>query len=318
MAINLGKLSEKFREEDIEWRVQQAGAGNSKPWALIIPYITSRAIQQRLDDVCGLGNWKNEFKASPCGKGYLCGISIKIDNEWVTRWDGAELGGNGGIDPVKTTISNSMKRTGVQWSIGRYLYQFDTVFADCEYCDSRFKAQEGWTYQYSKGKSGKEDIKFQWKAKPLPKWAKPTTPEDIQGFADGIEQAADTTELKRAFNYAYHLATSENDAEMLAHFTALKDAAKAKFAEQENAIREEISAVAVAKINAQIDIIMSSPNAAVVATQVKLAMAVVGQIISPEEQANGIALITLAQKERLEELEQEAIALKQKMNNKQG
>jgi len=88
MSNQLAKLAKKFPEEDIEWRIQQCGqGGNNNYWAMIIPYITNRAIMQRLDDVVGPGQWKNEFKATPCNTGYQCGISIKVKDEWVTRWD---------------------------------------------------------------------------------------------------------------------------------------------------------------------------------------------------------------------------------------
>jgi len=122
--MDLSKLKEPFGKDEVEWRVQQLGKNNGKCWALLVPYIQNRAIQNRLDEVCGPENWKNDFMPGPDG-GVLCGISIKIKNEWITKWDGAE---NTDIEPVKGGLSDSMKRAAVQWGMGRYLYELDPMF----------------------------------------------------------------------------------------------------------------------------------------------------------------------------------------------
>lgn len=84
---------------------------------------------ERLDEVAGPGNWKNEFKPW-VGNSQLCGISIRNPDtgEWVTKWDGSE---STDVEPVKGGLSASMKRAAVQWGIGRYLYNLDTQFAEC-------------------------------------------------------------------------------------------------------------------------------------------------------------------------------------------
>ena len=124
MPIDLTGLSAFFDSSDIEWKPIAVSKRTGK--ALAAAYITSRAIQQRLDDVCGPGGWRNEFAAGP-GGGVLCGISIRIEREgsdgveteWVTKWDGAE---NTDVESVKGGLSNAMKRAASQWGIGRYLY----------------------------------------------------------------------------------------------------------------------------------------------------------------------------------------------------
>jgi hypothetical protein len=119
-------LQKPFPAEDIEWRVQRVvktGKGNK---AVVLAYVTNRAIQNRLDEVFGIGNWKNEFKEWR-DTGVLCGISVKIDGEWVTKWDGAE---ETRIEAVKGGFSGAMKRAAVQWGIGRYLYNLEETWVD--------------------------------------------------------------------------------------------------------------------------------------------------------------------------------------------
>ena len=50
------KLQLPFPPEDIEWRAQSSGFGTNGAWALIMPYVTNRAIQERLDQTFGIMN----------------------------------------------------------------------------------------------------------------------------------------------------------------------------------------------------------------------------------------------------------------------
>jgi hypothetical protein len=119
--MELKKLKAPFPANDVEWRLKTAGKNGKGPWAMLLPYITNRAIMNRLDEVVGPENWKNYFEPGPSG-GTMCGLSIRIDNEWITKWDGAQ---ETDIEPVKGSFSDSMKRAAVQWGIGRYLYYLD-------------------------------------------------------------------------------------------------------------------------------------------------------------------------------------------------
>ena len=156
--MDLRKLSEPFPAKDIEWRVSRAGEKNGKAWARVLAYVTNRAIMDRLDSVAGIENWRNEYTAAPSG-GVLCGISVRIGDEWVTKWDGAE---NTDIESVKGGLSGSMKRAAVQWGIGRYLYSLTEDFAVISDNGSH----------YQPGKQGKYPA-FKWDPPKLPTWAVP-------------------------------------------------------------------------------------------------------------------------------------------------
>jgi hypothetical protein len=122
MPPDLTRLSAPFFAEDVEWK--PGATTRDKTKGLAMAYISSRAVQDRLDEVCGPDGWKNEFKQAPEG-GVLCGISIRVvredgTTEWITKWDGAE---NTDVEAVKGGLSNAMKRAAVQWGIGRYLYR---------------------------------------------------------------------------------------------------------------------------------------------------------------------------------------------------
>lgn len=156
VKMYLKDLSEPFPEDDIEWRVGMSGESRGRIWAIVLPYVTNRAIQDRLDNVVGAHNWQNAYVVLPGFEGILCGLSIRIENQWITKYDGAE---KTDIEPVKGALSNSMKRAAVQWGIGRYLYnlplnQFAIVRENGRYT-SKIK-----------------DKKYRWDPPSLPEWAK--------------------------------------------------------------------------------------------------------------------------------------------------
>jgi hypothetical protein len=301
--MNLLKLADKFEARDIEWRVQQSGKTRDNLWALVIPYITNRAIMQRLDDVCGPNAWKNEFIASPCGKGYQCGISIKIGDEWITRWDGAETTGNGGIDPVKSTMSNSMKRAGVQWGIGRYLYRLETTFTKAAYCDARKDCAEGWVYQYVNKKGDQAAYGMQWMIPELPTWSVPTTQADINNYLAEINKAETIEQLKKAFKYAYNLAESEQDPQLMGKFTEAKNKVKQSILKGESEKLELESNQAVKFVQDQIKLFKTLTNESVLNGQFKLSLASAGKIQDPEVQNKAIVALNKAKAETLKALQ---------------
>lgn len=54
------ELARPFAPEDLEWRIQVTS--KDKTSGLAIPYVTNRAIQDRLDEVVGPENWYNDYK----------------------------------------------------------------------------------------------------------------------------------------------------------------------------------------------------------------------------------------------------------------
>lgn len=195
--MDLARLTEPFPAEDIEWRVSRSGVGSNGIFCLVLAYITARAIQKRLDDVCGPENWRvEEPRMIDVGKpAFAVGISIRIGDEWVTKWDCAEPTN---IEPAKGGFSGAMKRAGAQWGIGRYLYRLDETFADVQ------ERSGGRRWNYAKDKSSGQV--YYWKTPDLPGWALPKDP-DIEVSAGELQ------ELKQAWRSKF-CANSKNPAEL--------------------------------------------------------------------------------------------------------
>ncbi|MCP3924504.1 MAG: recombinase [Desulfobacterales bacterium] len=159
--MDLQQLREPFKAEDVEWRIGRDGTKkDGNIWAMALCYVTNRAIMDRLDDVCGPGMWKNHYEKAPDG-GILCGISIKIEDEWVTKWDGAA---STQIEAVKGGLSGAMKRAGVQWGIGRYLYNLESTFV---------KINAGGQNSGCHIAKDKKRTYYKWDTPQLPAWALP-------------------------------------------------------------------------------------------------------------------------------------------------
>ena len=125
--MDLERLRRPFPENEIKWRVGATNVGNDgkpkwgdKPLGIPLAYIDARAVEDRLDDVCG-ALWQRRYP----DKG-LCEIGLKIGSEWVWRANGA---GETDFEGEKGQYSDAFKRAAVSWSVGRYLYNLKYEWA---------------------------------------------------------------------------------------------------------------------------------------------------------------------------------------------
>jgi hypothetical protein len=172
------KLAEPFAANEIEWRVQSSGkTRDGRPWVRVLAYVDNRAIMERLDAVCGIAGWKNEYREL-AGSGITCGLSIRVPRmalnsapgapaevayEWITKWDGAD---KTDIESTKGGLSNAMKRAAVQWRVGRYLYNLEEGYAII--VDRGTHGAE-----YLKANPQKHGDALYWRPPVLPGWALP-------------------------------------------------------------------------------------------------------------------------------------------------
>jgi hypothetical protein len=163
MCEYLKALQRPFPASDIEWRVDHARQTRNGNQALVLAYVTNRAIMERLDEVFGIAGWKNEFSEWR-DKGVLCTISCKVENEWIAKADGAD---ETNIESTKGGFSASMKRAAVQWGIGRYLYNLESTWVPI--------MDRGQNYINTQVKVGQEKqwVKGYWDTPRLPSWALP-------------------------------------------------------------------------------------------------------------------------------------------------
>lgn len=107
-------LRAPFRDEDVFWRIDRSFG----QWARVLCYLDARAVMDRLDAAVGAGNWQDSYAETASGKN-ICTLSIRVDDHWVRKSDGA---GNTNIEGDKGGLSDAFKRAAVKWGIGRHLY----------------------------------------------------------------------------------------------------------------------------------------------------------------------------------------------------
>jgi hypothetical protein len=123
------RLEKPFKSNEVKWRITATFERDGGLQGVAAPYLDSRAIQKRLDNVIGHGNWQNAFTAQALGKdnAFICTISIynAERREWISKSNGA---GNSNIEPIKGGLSDALKRAASMWGIGRYLYDFGITY----------------------------------------------------------------------------------------------------------------------------------------------------------------------------------------------
>ena len=117
--IKIENLSKPLDIDQIEFRVQSINKGG---YATMLAYKDARVDMRRLDDVCTPLGWQRDHKEV---KGVVyCGIGIKSDDGIVWKWD---AGTESMAEKQKGEASDSFKRAGFNWGIGRELYGYPSI-----------------------------------------------------------------------------------------------------------------------------------------------------------------------------------------------
>lgn len=136
-TVNLLKeLTAVFPVEQLKWRIISVFEKENKLQGIIAPYIDSRNLMNRFDNVLGC-NWSCDYKIINCNSltAVECTISVNTAEGRIARADIADIDmnssfGNGSI--LKSGYSNSFKRAAVAWGVGRYLYSLGNFFVPIE------------------------------------------------------------------------------------------------------------------------------------------------------------------------------------------
>lgn len=142
------RLKAPFPRKDLEWRV--GPVSRDKASGMMLPYVTARAVMDRLDEVVGPTGWYDEVHAveRAGSKGWTCTLTLIFPEEGeggvhrtISHEDGAD---ETAIEPTKGGISDALKRAAVKFGIGRYLYNLDPQWAPGEVIGGHFRASRRW------------------------------------------------------------------------------------------------------------------------------------------------------------------------------
>lgn len=226
----MGNLEEKlqapFPASEIEWRIGRSGVkSDNSIWATALAYIQNRAIMNRLDEVFGCESWQNKYREWH-NDSQLCGISVfnGATKSWVTKWDGADATQ---FESTKGGLSDSMKRAGVQWGIGRYLYNLEETWVK-----TSSKKVDGWNYQPQSidKKTGKVKVPaFYWATPELPDWALPNQLEESIKKDLGGKSAGEVMNKQTDRNYTQEVNECKSLDELKTYYALLSSEEKKKY-----------------------------------------------------------------------------------------
>ena len=112
-----------LRADEIEVRVGTVGAKG----VTMLLYKNARVDMAILDETYGAENWQRDHKEV---KGVVyCGIGVYDEHKglWVWKWD---AGTESNTEKEKGEASDSFKRAGFNWGIGRELYTTPPIYLD--------------------------------------------------------------------------------------------------------------------------------------------------------------------------------------------
>lgn len=176
-------IAAPFFTQEVEWRIQRSGSkGDNKVWAIAVPYITARAVHNRLDEAFDPWGWRTEFNVMEVPGG-VSGVICRLwfvnpdNNEWEWKENGA---GQTNMEAFKGGLSDAEKRAFEQLGGGRYLYSLDEEFVETSPTKSgkypfyaRLKKEDGGTV-------------FYWGPPLLPEWAVPGARQGVQDLSEEV------------------------------------------------------------------------------------------------------------------------------------
>jgi hypothetical protein len=122
------RLAHPFSPQQTSWKAQVVKDASCLP----VCFIDARDVQDRLDEVMGIGGWKDEYELVPGEKTIFCRLWLNLpDRGWVPRSDIGAMSDQPDIgDKMKSAVSDALKRTAVKWGVGRYLYSMHSGWVD--------------------------------------------------------------------------------------------------------------------------------------------------------------------------------------------
>lgn len=124
-----------LKANEIEVRVKAV----YEKYIQVLLYKTARVDMDILDETFGPENWQNDYKEI---KGNMyAGIGVFLSSQWVWKWD---CGVESNTEKEKGEASDSFKRAGFRWGIGRELYTAPKIAIAVDALGGVVKSSNGW------------------------------------------------------------------------------------------------------------------------------------------------------------------------------
>ena len=119
----LGKLNAPTPKDEIKYRPGSTFNWAEKKYARMLAYVDARYVQDKLDEIVGIGNWENRYSRDE--KGILfwtITITFERKDGVVGTISKTDCGTESNVEQQKGEVSDAFKRCAVNFGIARDLY----------------------------------------------------------------------------------------------------------------------------------------------------------------------------------------------------
>ena len=141
---DLKKLHAQTPVEERKYRVGSTFTYNGKKIANMLCYVDARYVQDKLDEIVGVGNWSAEF--IEIKRALFCRITISYlrDNGDIGIVSKMDCGTESNVEKEKGEASDAFKRAAVHFGIGRDLYSLPNYRAEMTESNGKFYPPKNW------------------------------------------------------------------------------------------------------------------------------------------------------------------------------
>jgi hypothetical protein len=148
--MNIEKLTEPLKTEDIEIRVGHITEYNGVYTMYLLAYKTSRIDVVRLNEAFGPLGWQDKYRYDEKSN-LVCAIGVYDEEHkhWVWKED---VGTESNTEKEKGSYSDALKRAGFRWGIGTELYKIKNLKCLVDEKDIRKRDYQGksiYSYKWS-------------------------------------------------------------------------------------------------------------------------------------------------------------------------
>lgn len=128
-----------INREQIKYRVGTFKTNGTKSYATFLVYVDARTVMDELDLEFGMWNWQFDWEILD-GHNFAVKGTLKVrrdeKQEWVTRQDVGYSQtekmkkGINDTECLKDAVSDALKRSAVQFGIGRFLYDAPFLYTE--------------------------------------------------------------------------------------------------------------------------------------------------------------------------------------------
>lgn len=125
-------LSEPFSPEELQWRVE--ALSKDKRRALVAPYVSHKAVLDRLDEVVGVQGWQDSYEVlqAPAQPAGLYAVKCRLTIMDIYKEDVGEG------DSLKAAFAEALVRAAVKFGVGRFLVGLEQQWVDYDPASGKF------------------------------------------------------------------------------------------------------------------------------------------------------------------------------------